>query len=187
MATTSDIASLLDDYRAGDPQALDRLLPLVYEDLRRIARRSLRKFGHTTLDTTVLVHEAYLKLHGQRVLRAEDRGHFLSICARAMRQLVLNHVRDRGTIKRGAGLRLVDIDDVEVARDPDADEIVFIDTALRQLGDIDDNLVRVFECRFFAGLTDEETAEATGRPLRSVQRDWMRARAWIRELMEAER
>ena len=184
MTCVRDVPELLADYRAGQPQTLEALVPLVYEDLRRIARRSLRQFGELTINTTGLVHETYLKLCGQRVLRAEDRAHFLAICARAMRQFVLNYVRDRGTDKRGAGVQPIDLADVEIAHEAEADQIVFIDAALRSLAGIDEGLVRVFECRFFAGLTDEETALATGRPLRSVQRDWMRARAWIRELLQ---
>jgi RNA polymerase sigma factor (TIGR02999 family) len=185
MSPPPDLSRLLDDYRAGRPQALEALVPLVYDDLRRIARRSLRQFGELTLNTTGLVHETYLKLCSQQVLRATDRAHFLAICARAMRQFVLNHVRDRSAIKRGSGLQLLNLEDVEVTHEPDADQLIFIDEALRQLAQLDEDLVRVFECRFFAGMTDEETAVATARPLRSVQRDWMRARAWIRELIEA--
>lgn len=185
METSSDLGELLDAYRAGDAGALDRLIPLVYADLRRIARRNLRQFADMTLDTTGLVHETYLKLSTQRVLRAEDRGHFLAICARAMRQFVLNHVRHRQAEKRGSGLQLLALDDVDAPSEADVDQILFIDEALRQLAAIDDNLVRVFECRFFAGLSDEETALAVERPLRTVQRDWMRARAWVREMIES--
>jgi RNA polymerase sigma-70 factor, ECF subfamily len=186
MTSVQDLTTLLDDYRAGRPQALELLVPLVYDDLRRIAKRSRRQFGDLTLNTTSLVHETYLKLSGQRVLRAEDRAHFLAICARAMRQFVINYVRDRGTQKRGGGVQMLDLDQAEASYEPDADQILFIDAALKQLAQIDENLVRVFECRFFAGLSEEETAEATARPLRSVQRDWMRARAWVRELIEAQ-
>lgn len=187
MHAPSDIAALLDDYRAGRPHALELLVPLVYDDLRTIARRSLRQFGELTINTTGLVHETYLKLSSQRVLRAEDRGHFLAICARAMRQFVLNHVRNRSAEKRGSGLQLLDLDQVEVAHEPDVDYVIFVDEALNRLAQVDETLVRVFECRFFAGLTDEETSQALGRPLRSVQRDWMRARAWVREMIDASR
>ena len=186
-ATHDDIPALLDDYRAGRPQALELLVPLVYDDLRTIARRSLRQFSELTINTTGLVHETYLKLSSQRVLKAEDRGHFLAICARAMRQFVLNHVRNRSAEKRGSGLQLLDLDNVEVAHEPDVEHVLFIDEALKKLAQVDENLVRVFECRFFAGLTDEETSEALGRPLRSIQRDWMRARSWVREMIDAGR
>jgi RNA polymerase sigma factor (TIGR02999 family) len=187
MTATYDISALLEDYRSGHPQALELLVPLVYQDLRKIARRSLNQFGNLTINTTDLVHETYLKMSGQRVLSAKDRAHFLAICARAMRQFVLNYVRDRNADKRGAGLLLLDLDNVEVALEPDIDQILFIEAALKKLEEVDEGLVRIFECRFFAGLSDEETAEATERPLRSVQRDWMRARAWIRELIESPR
>jgi RNA polymerase sigma factor (TIGR02999 family) len=178
------IAPLLEAYRDGEARALDRLLPLVYADLRRVARRQLRKWGELTIETTGLVHETYVKLASQRVLKAGDRPHFLAICARAMRQFLLNHVRDRGALKRAAAGRTVALDDVEPAFASQVEELVLVDQALARLADIDEHLVRVFECRFFAGLSEEETAEALDRPLRSTQRDWMRARAWIRELLE---
>jgi RNA polymerase sigma factor (TIGR02999 family) len=183
MAAGQDIAQLLDAYRQGDPTALEALIPLVYDDLRKIAKRSLRQMGDLTINTTDLVHETYLKLSAQRVLSAEDRGHFLAICARAMRQFVLNHVRNRATEKRGSGLQLLNLDDVELPHETDIEHILFVDEALKKLALIDLDLVRVFECRFFAGLSDEETSQALGRPLRSIQRDWMKARGWIRELM----
>ena len=179
-----EFSRLLDAFRVGEPGALEAILPLIYADLRRIAKRSLRQWDQMTLDTTGLVHETYLKLRGQQVLRAEDRPHFLAICARAMRQLVINHVRDRMALKRGAGATVVGLDALPIGYDGHADQLVFLDQALVQLAEIDEALVRVFECRYFAGMTDEETASALGRPLRSVQRDWMRARAWIRELYD---
>ena len=185
-ADAARVAALLADFRAGRPQALERLVPLVYEDLRQVARRQLRQVGALTIDTTGLVHETYLKMRRQSSLDAADRAHFLAICGMAMRQLVLDEVRRRQAEKRGSGVRPVDIAEVEVADHADAEQLLFIDAALRQLAQVDEQLVRVFECRFFAGLTDQETAEATGRPLRSVQRDWMRGRAWVRELIEAE-
>jgi len=184
MSDTPDLAPLLDAFRAGRPGALEEILPLIYGDLRSIARRSLRQWDGLTLDTTGLVHETYLKLHGQKVLRAEDRCHFLAICARAMRQLVINHLRDRMALKRGAGAAVVGLDDLPIGYDSQAEQLVFLDQALDRLQEIDESLVRVFECRYFAGMTDEETASALDRPLRSVQREWMRARAWIRELYD---
>jgi len=182
MSETADIAPLLQAFREGRPGAFDALVPLIYADLRTIARRSLRQWEQMTLDTTGLVHETYLKISGQATLSAEDRAHFLAICARAMRQLVINHVRDRMALKRGAGALVVGLDDLQLGVDAHADQLVFLDQALTELAAIDDGLVRVFECRYFAGMSDAETAAALGRPLRSVQRDWMRARAWIREL-----
>jgi RNA polymerase sigma factor (TIGR02999 family) len=184
MSDAPEFTRLLQAFRSGEPGTLEAILPLIYADLRRIAKRSLRQWGAMTLDTTGLVHETYLKLRGQQVLRAEDRCHFLAICARAMRQLVINHVRDRMALKRGAGALVVGLDALPIGYDGHADQLVFLDQALKQLADIDDGLVRVFECRYFAGMTDEETAQALDRPLRSVQRDWMRARAWIRELYD---
>jgi RNA polymerase sigma factor (TIGR02999 family) len=182
---TDELVPLLDAYREGRPGALEALIPLIYADLRNIARRSLRQWNQLTLDTTGLVHETYLKMSTQAKLSAQDRSHLLAICARAMRQFVIGHVRNRMAAKRGAGAAVVGLEDLQLGIESQAEQLVFLDDALQKLAAIDENLVRVFECRYFAGMTDEETAAALSRPLRSVQRDWMRARAWIRELYEA--
>ncbi len=184
-AEGSNVLALLEDYRAGRAGALDRLIPLIYADLRRIARRHVRQWGELTLDTTALVHEAYLKLAGQRAVSALDRVHFLAICGRAMRQFIVSYARRKHAIKRNDGIAPIGLDEPQVSIDADAEQLVLIDQALAKLASIDERLVRVFECRFFAGLSDEETMAALGRPLRSVQRDWMRARAWIKELLES--
>lgn len=184
MVDVADITTLLAAYREGEPQAFERLLPLVYDDLRRIARRQLRASGGKTLDATGLVHEAYLKMADQTRLDARDRGHFLAICARAMRQFVVSYARQRHAGKRGGpALLAVDLDLVSVPVEAQADQLVLIDQALEQLAAIGPRLVRVFECRYFAGLSEQETADALDLPLRTVQRDWMRARAWLRELL----
>lgn len=185
MSEAPEFPQLLEAFRNGQEGALESILPLIYGDLRQIAQRSLRQWNSMTLDTTGLVHETYLKLRSQQVLRAEDRGHFLSICARAMRQLVVDHVREKMALKRGAGALVVGLDSLSIGHEDHADQLVFLDQALVQLADIDEGLVRVFECRYFAGMTDDETAGALDRPLRSIQLDWMRARARIRELCEA--
>jgi len=181
---TDDLAPLLEAFREGRPGALEALIPLIYADLRTIARRSLRQWDQLTLDTTGLVHETYLKMSAQARLSAQNRGHLLAICARAMRQFVIGHVRNRMAQKRGAGAAVVGLEDLQLGTESQAEQLVFLDDALKRLAGIDENLVRVFECRYFAGMTDEETAAALSRPLRSVQRDWMRARAWIRELYQ---
>lgn len=185
MVDTAEIGALLDAYRAGEPGAFDRLLPLVYDDLRRIARRQLRADRGNTLDTTVLVHEAYLKFAEQTRMSANDRGHFLAICARAMRQFLVSHARNRQAEKRGGPRAIaLDLDSTQISIDAQADQLVLIDQALDRLGAISDRLVRIFECRYFGGLSESETAEALSVPLRTVQRDWMRARAWLREWLE---
>lgn len=177
-----DIAILLEAYRSGQPGAFDRLVPLVYEDLRRIARRQLRASRGHTLDTTLLVHEAYLKISEQPRMAAQDRGHFLAICGRAMRQLIIGHARQHNAEKRGGPQSFsLDLDDTQIPVDAQADQLVLIDQALNRLAEIGDRMVRVFECRYFAGLSEAETADALDIPLRTVQREWMRARAWLRE------
>lgn len=186
MSDSRELTDLLQAWREGQPGAFDAIVPLIYADLRSIARRHLRQWGRMTFDTTGLVHEAYLKLGGQQRLDARDRAHFLAICARAMRQLVMNHVRDRMAQKRGAGAQVLGLDELELGQPSQAEELVFLDQALTRLGEIDEVLLRVFECRYFAGMTEEETALALDRPLRTVQRDWMQARAWIRELSGSE-
>ncbi|HRQ64092.1 MAG TPA: ECF-type sigma factor [Xanthomonadaceae bacterium] len=178
---------LLTAYRDGDAGALDGLVPLVYEDLRRIARRQARAGRGLTIDTTALVHEAYLKMADQSRLDARDRGHLLAICARAMRQFMVSHARERQADKRGGGARQTTLGNALVSSEAEADQLILVDQALERLGMLDERLVKVFECRYFAGLSEQETAEALDQSLRTVQRDWMRARAWLREWLEADR
>jgi RNA polymerase sigma factor (TIGR02999 family) len=170
------VTQLLIAYRDGDRDAFDRLVPMVYEDLRRIARRQLRR-GQPgqTLNTTGLVHEAYLKLVDPAKVDWQGRGHFLAVSARAMRQVIIGYARKRSAGKRGGGERPVTLDEAQIAVDEQADR------ALERLGGKDPRLARVVECRFFAGLSEEETAQALGVSLRTAQRDWMRARAWLKE------
>lgn len=177
-----EVTQLLIAFRGGDREAFDRLVPLVYEDLRRIARRHLRRGRPgATLDTTGLVHEAYLKLVDQTRATWQDRGHFLAVSARAMRQVVIDHARRHAAEKRGGGERPVTYDDARVGVDEEAERLLAVDRALDRLGEKNERLARVVECRFFAGLSEEETSAALGTSLRTVQRDWMRARAWLRE------
>lgn len=182
----NEISLLLEAYREGEAGAFDRLVPLVYEDLRRIARRQLRASRGHTLDTTLLVHEAYLKISEQTRMAARDRGHLLAICARAMRQFIVSHARRHFADKRGGAQAVsLDLEDTQIPIDSQADQLVLIDQALVRLAEISDRMVRVFECRYFAGLSEEETAEALGLALRTVQREWMRGRAWLREWLES--
>lgn len=180
-----EVTRLLRAYAEGDRGAFDRLVPLVYGELRRIARRHMRggARGHT-LDTTGLVHEAYLKLAGAHELRLEDRGHLLAVAARAMRQILISRARARSAAKRGRGERAVPVDEVEAAVEARADWLLDLDRALERLGELDERLVGIVECRFFCGATEGETAEALGIPLRTVQRGWTRARAWLRVEIE---
>jgi len=181
----ADPTELLIAHRNGDEQALDKLLPRVYEDLRRIARVQLARLRPgNTLDTTALVHEAYLKLFDESRIEPNDLDHFFALAARAMRQLLVDHVRQRTTLKRGGGAATLSIDGREVGIDRQADTLLAIDLALERLSRNNPRLTRVFECRFFAGLSEEETARAVGVSLRTVQRDWLKSRAWLRRELE---
>jgi RNA polymerase sigma factor (TIGR02999 family) len=179
MAGTGDVTRLLRAHQAGDSRAFDQLVPLVYEELRRLARGKLHG-GGPAFDTTSLVHEAYLKLAQAERLSAADRGHLMAIAASAMRQVLVDRARARLRVKRGGGQAEVPIDDVDVAAPASPEHLLDVDRALALLRQRDERLARVVECRFFAGLTDEDTAEALGVSVRTAQREWMRARAWLR-------
>jgi RNA polymerase sigma factor (TIGR02999 family) len=155
------------------------LLPLMYEDLRRIARRErLRVRAGGTLQTTALIHEAYLKL--RNMTEFNDRAHFLRASALAMRHILVNHARDRMACKRGGGVTDVALDEApEVGSAPD-EAVVEINAALERLAGLNPRLAQVVECRFFGGYDDEETAAALGLTDRTVRRDWVKARAWLR-------
>ena len=190
MGEKSDITRLLQAYAGGDRAAFDELVPLIYEELRRIARNHLRRTQRgATLDTNGLVHEAYLKLAGQKGMRVEDRGHFLAIAARAMRQIIVSRARARVAAKRGGGDIRITLDEERLAArgEAQAEWLLDLDRALEGLRERDERLARTVECRFFAGLSEDETAEALGVSLRTAQRNWMRARAWIRSELTAGR
>ena len=166
----------------GDSTAidLDALVPEVYDALRRIARRHLRQHAPGgTLNTTAVVHEAYLKLAEGRG-RWSERAHFFALASTAMRQLLVDHARRRNADKRGAGMVHVTlVDAVATASGNSPLDVLELDSALGALAAIDPNLERVVECRFFAGLSVVETAQALDRSPRSVERDWARARAYL--------
>jgi RNA polymerase sigma factor (TIGR02999 family) len=184
--TSHDITARLIDLRDGRREALGELIPLVYEPLRDMARSRLRsRGGDGTLDTTGLVHEAYLRLADQTRLTLNDRRHFFAVAAIAMRQIVVDHARRRLALKRGAGAGHVELDEAAIPGDDTAEEILSLDEALRRLNLVDERLARVVELRFFTGLTVEETAEVLEVNARTVKRDWRKARALLyRELRE---
>lgn len=166
------------------PDAVDHLFPILYEELRRMAHQRLRheRAGHT-LSTTGLVHEAYLKLAGQTRAHWRDRGHFLAVAAQAMRRVLVDHARRQGAARRGGGAVQVDLDAVNLAVDEQAETLVALDVALTRLAALDPRMCRVVECRFFAGLSDQETAEVLDVAPRTVWRDWVKAKGWLyREL-----
>jgi RNA polymerase sigma factor (TIGR02999 family) len=179
------ITECLARWRAGDRHALERLVPLVYDELRHVARRQLRRESPDhTLSATALVHEVYLRLLRQRQLAASDRDGFLAIAAQTMRRILVDHARARARVKRGGKDRPIALDDrhdVALLTDAEAEEVLAIDLALERLAQVDERALRVVECRIFAGLTLEETAQALGISGKSVQRTWTTALAWLRK------
>lgn len=177
-----NVTELLEAHRLGQDGALDTVFEIVYDELRRLAHYQLRGRGKT-INTTSLVHEAYLKLSTSAELRAEDKSHFISLASRAMRQIVVDYARARAADKRGGDLVKVPMDGSQLKFDDQTEWILSIDAALAKMRDIDERLERVFEHRFFAGLNEAETADAMGVSVRTVQRDWQRSKAWLRELL----
>lgn len=181
-----EITALLRRHHSGDRGAYDELLSLVYEHLRQIARIQLaRGWRSNTLTPTALVHEVYLQLANETGVEWQQRSHFYAVCARAMRRVLVDHARHHGAQKRAGGQRPVPLDDVEVGVDAQAELIIAVDEALTSLERFNERYARVVECRYFAGLTEEETAAALDTSLRTVQRDWMRARAWLLKALGA--
>lgn len=186
-----EITEALVALRRGAPEAMDRLLPIVYGELRQIAHRQLRneQAGHT-LSTTAVVHEAYLRLADQKGAQWENRAQFFAIAARLMRRILIDYARRYGAVRRGGSDRSpIDLDALErsgesaLAVGERAESLLALDEALERLTAVDPRLARVVECRFFAGLTEPETAEALGISQRTVARDWLMARGWLyREL-----
>jgi RNA polymerase sigma factor (TIGR02999 family) len=165
---------------AGQPGALDSIFPLVYDELRRLAHRQLtRESTGRTLTTTELVHEAYLRLIDQTRVEWTGRAHFLGIAAIAMRRILVDRARGRQRIKRGGDRKAVSLDQIDLSADERADLVVALDEALNRLRELDERQARVVECRFFGGMTEDETAEALGIGVRTVKRDWAKARSWL--------
>ena len=183
-----EITALLVELREGRRDAMDRLIPLVYHELGRIAHGQLtgERTGHT-LDTTALVHEAYLRLVGLDRIEWRDRGHFYAAAAGAMRRILIEYARGYRAAKRGGGLRPLSLDDGAIAVEARADTLVALDEALTRLSALDERQARVVECRFFAGLTEEETAEALRVTARTVRRDWVKARGWLYQEIQEDR
>jgi RNA polymerase sigma factor (TIGR02999 family) len=176
-ARTGEVTRLLRAARDGDADAIDRIVPLVYEDLRRLARRQLgRGFGHESVRPTELVHEAYVKLSAGGAEAAVDRAHFLAIAARAMRQVLVNEARHHKAAKRGGGWKRATLSGSHWVADVDVDELLTLNDALEEL---DPRQRQVVDCRFFGGMEEREIAEALGITERTVRRDWVKARAWL--------
>jgi RNA polymerase sigma factor (TIGR02999 family) len=179
--TTASIAALLAAVRRGEVAAVDELFGLLYPDLRQLAHSRLRSSGRfTLLDTTALVHESFLRLFKAGTLEAGDKGQFMAYAARVMRSVVIDFVRSRQADRRGgAAIRVALDEDLAEPADPREREIIRINEALEELAAIDERLVRVVEMRYFAGMTEEEVAEALQLSRRSVARDWEKARLFL--------
>lgn len=173
--TDGDVTLLLHELRAGDARALDRLLPIVYDELRRLARGRLGGRS-ATISTTELVHEAYLKLVASDRLTLQDRRHFYAVAATAMRQVLVDRARRRNADKRGGGAVHVELDDRAFVEDR-VDDVLSLERAFLRLQEVDARLARVVELRFYVGLSVEEVAELLEIDPRTVKRDWRKARA----------
>ena len=180
---TGDVTALLIKWRQGDKAALDTLIPLIYQELRRIARARLRgERAGRSLETTALVHEAYLRLVDVDRLTFENRTHFFAVTARLMRQVLVDYARRQNAGKRGGGVTMVALDGATPAtQTANIVEVLAVDRALEELAQRDERLSRVVELRFFAGLTIDETAVALELSPVTVERDWAFARAWLYE------
>src|SRR5690348_4522506 len=179
-----EVTILLRAWGGGDKQALDRLAPLVYRELRRIASRMMAaERPNHTLQATALVNEAYVRLVDTQQVSWQDRAHFFALCARAMREILIDHARSRASAKRGGGQVAIQLDEaLAVTPSPEA-KLLELDDALKRLAEIDPRKSQVVELRYFGGLNLEETAEALKVSTKTVQRDWDLARGWLyREL-----
>jgi len=177
---SNEVTKLLQRWRDGNREALDALLPLVYEELRCLAHRHLRNERQDhTLQSTALVHEAYFRMVGQDFPEWEGRAHFFAIAAQLMRQILVDYARSRRAAKRGGGICMVMLDDIEALPERKDVDIVALNDALNTLAELDPRQTRVVELRFFAGLSLEEISEVMGIATATVQRDWTAARAWL--------
>jgi RNA polymerase sigma factor (TIGR02999 family) len=180
MSESGQVTELLRRFQDGDRQALDQIYPLVYDELRLAARRALaRERDRMTLQATELVHEAFFKLVGADGVQWQGRAHFIAIASRAIRQILVDHARRVRAEKRGGGAEHVTLGDADAALTVPAEEMLALDDALARLGDMEPRLRTVVEYRFFGGLSEREIAEVLGVSERTVQRDWIKARAWL--------
>lgn len=183
-ANPQEVTQLLAAWRDGDRGALDKLMPLVYDELRRIASRYVKRerAGHT-LQTTALVNEAFIRMVGQQNVDWQNRAHFFGVAATVMRHLLVDHARANGRVRRGANPQQVSIDEAAVFSEQKGEELLALDEALTKLNEIDERKVKIVELRYFSGLTAEESAEVLGVSEITIKREWLKAKAWLyREL-----
>jgi RNA polymerase sigma factor (TIGR02999 family) len=193
---SATVSRLLQELQQGDRSAFDKLFPIIYQELHLIAHRQRRRWrSDATLNTTALVHELYLKLDRQKRPRSADRAYFFAVAAKAMRQILCNYARDRRAQKRGDGAPRISLDDLTVPPEPpqqglsdaQADMLAQLEEALRRMERIDRRGSEVVECRFYGGMTVEETAAALGIAPRTVKRDWQLAQAWLHREMKVKK
>lgn len=178
--STHQVTQLLIEWSNGNKAALDKLMPLVYEELRRLAHRYLsRERPNHTLQTTALVNEAYLRLVDRENVHWQNRAHFFAISAQLMRCILVDHARSLAYAKRGGGARKIELDEALVVSQERAADVVALDEALKQLAGFDPQQSRIVELRFFGGLTIEETAEALSLSPATIKREWVSAKAWL--------
>jgi RNA polymerase sigma factor (TIGR02999 family) len=177
---STSVTMLLAKARSGDSAALADVFPLIYDELRRLAQQQLLREpdGHT-LSPTALVHEAYMRLIDYSRMEWQGRAHFMAVASTAMRRILVDHARGHRSAKRGGMLKRISIDDVELGAEDRAELLIAIDDALGRLKEIDARQAQVVECRFFGGMTEEETADALGIGLRTAKRDWAKAKSWL--------
>jgi RNA polymerase sigma factor (TIGR02999 family) len=175
----ANVTQLLVEYRKGDRASLDEMLPIVYNELKRLASRYLdrERSGHT-LQTTALVHEAYLRLVDQQNVNWKNRAHFLGLAAEMMRRILVNHARNRAAVKRGGNPTRISLSFAEESTQPDID-LIALDQALTELAGLDSRKSRIVELKFFGGLTNDEAAEVMQISDATVEREWVVARAWL--------
>ena len=183
-AATHEFLTLLEAFKRGDSQASARLISLVYDDLRRLAHaNSGGGAAGRTMNTTALVHECYLKIVDPAAISVESKHHFFNLASRAMRQVLCDYARERIAEKRGGGAPHDTLSKVDAELSAEATSLIELDELLNRLGEVNPSAARVFECRYFAGLSEQETADTLGLSLRTAQREWNEARQWLARQM----
>lgn len=187
MSDLGNITELVHAHRGGDDKAYDRAIELLYCELRKVAHKNRKKMGgNPTIQTTAVVNEAYIKLKGS-LDSAENSAHFLNIASRAMRQIIVDYARARRAEKRGGGAVHVEISEHDKAVESQAEQLLLINDSISKLEQHNERLARVFELKFFVGLSDDEISEALGLTKRTAQRDWMKARAFVGDYLSSDR